>query len=294
MIRLAVHGAETRWQAVSARLRGGLIGDTPGANDSDDAVLFVSPGPDETPLIERAITHGKHTLIILPTKLSAASLRGFAATATQAGVQFAVFNPDRYLPSRQLIRQQLDAKKLGRPGLVRMYRWESSVEESSNGNRQPLPAAFSLDLDLALWLVGLSPNVVFATEARPAAASGIPGRTIQVHLGFPSGPMAMLACSSALPPGDDYRSLSVIGSSGAAYADDHQNMQLIYRGRHPQAIRAEEGIRQWVNIAQDFVDALSSTRDLSSSFLDWQRAAVVAEAVEQSLASGQAISVEGV
>jgi hypothetical protein len=106
--------------------------------------------------------------------------------------------------------------------------------------------------------------------------------------------MALLACSSALPAGDDYRSLSVIGSAGAAYADDHQNMQLIYRGRHPQAIRAEEGIRQWVNITQDFVDALSSGRDLSSSFLDWQRASAVAQAVEQSLVSRQAISLEGV
>ena len=35
-----------------------------------------------------------------------------------------VINPDRFLPSRQLIRQQIEAGKLGEVGLIRIHRWE--------------------------------------------------------------------------------------------------------------------------------------------------------------------------
>ena len=40
--------------------------------------------------------------------------------------QVVVVNSDQFLPSRQLIRQQLDTGKLGEVGLVRVHRWEPS------------------------------------------------------------------------------------------------------------------------------------------------------------------------
>lgn len=298
MIRLAVYGEESDWQAVTARLRGGSINGSLDSADSQlspeayDAVLLIRPDQNETGLIERALAQGQHVLIATPTELPLAALESFSAKATQAGLLFAIVNPDRYLPSRQLLRQQLDAGKLGRPGLVRMYRWEPTPANSTNTS-QSLPAPLVLDLDLAMWLMGTTPNTVFATAAHGANEDPGRGRTIQVHLGFPEGPMALIGYSSALPPGDDYRSLSVMGSAGAAYADDHQNMQLIYRGDHPQAVRAEEGIRPLVTMIQDFINALQAKRELSPSLTDWRRALTVAQAVEQSLVSRQAISMEG-
>lgn len=298
MIRLAVSGDEARWQMVSVRLRGGSINCSLGTADSHrvpeacDAVLLVTPSPQAAGLIEQALADGKHVLLASPTELLPGELESFSASAQRAGVQFAVVNPDRYLPSRQLLRQQLDAGKLGRPGLIRMYRWEPTPASSATTS-QSLPSPLLIDLDLAVWLMGLRPNVVFATETRRTTVGQEGGRTIQVHLGFPDGPMALIGYSSALPPGDDYRSLSVMGSAGAAYADDHQNMQMIYRGHHPQALRAEEGIRPLVNLTQDFVDALEAKRDLSSGLAEWLRVRTIARAVEQSLSSRQAISMEG-
>lgn len=295
MIRLAVCGDEARWQMVAARLRGGSINCSLGSVDSHwssnacDAVLLVAPGPQASGMIARALDDGKHVCLASPTELPRGELDSFAAAAKQTGVQLAVVNPDRYLPSRQLLRQQLDAGKLGRPGLVRMYRWEPTPANSSN----TLPSPLLLDLDLAVWMMGLSPNSVFATETRRTTDGTESGRTIQVHLGFPDGPMALIGYSSALPSGDDYRSLSVMGSAGAAYADDHQNMQLVYRGQHPQAFRVEEGIRPLVNLTQDFVDALQTQRDLSPSLVEWHRVRTIADAVEQSLISRQAVSLEG-
>ena len=48
---------------------------------------------------------------------------------------------------------------------------------------------------------------------------------------FPEGGMALIDCSRALQPScDPYFSLTVIGSTGAAYADDHHNTNLLYKG----------------------------------------------------------------
>ena len=105
--------------------------------------------------------------------------------------------------------------------------------------------------------------------------------------------MALIDYSSALPPGAGYQSMSVIGSAGAAYADDHQNIQLLYQGDDPRAVRTDEGIRQLVNLAQEFVDALQANRDLSASVASWRNTLAVAGAVQESLASGQAVSLEG-
>lgn len=299
MIRLAVHGAKSRWQALTARLRGGSINgsldtcDLPLSPDSYDAVLWIAPTQQETALIERALAQGKHVLIASATELSPTKLVLLAAAAKRAGVQLGIVNPDRFLPSRQLLRQQLEAGKLGQAGLIRMYRWEAAAARSLSGTPPAVPSPLVLDLDLAIWLMGMTPHVVYATQARRLPQGTDREPMIQVHLGFPNGSMALLGYSSSLPPGDDYRSLSVMGSAGAAYADDHQNMQLIYRGQHPQALRAEEGIRPLVNLTQDFIEALQSSRDLSSSIADWSRLVSVTRAVAESLLSRQAISMEG-
>jgi hypothetical protein len=103
--------------------------------------------------------------------------------------------------------------------------------------------------------------------------------------------MALLDFTDRLPPGDGYRSLSVIAFNGAAYADDHQNMQLVYRGGSPQAVRTEERAGQLAAIAQDFVDGLRTGRDLTTaSETAWRDVFVVADAVGQSITCGQAVA----
>ncbi len=96
--------------------------------------------------------------------------------------------------------------------------------------------------------------------------------------------------ADALPPGDGYSSLSVIAASGAAYADDHQNMQLHYQGGPPQAVRTDERAAQFAAIAQEFVNALRDSRAVAAS--DWKAVFAVANAVSKALASGRAVALE--
>ncbi len=202
-----------------------------------------------------------------------------------------VINPDRFLPSRQLIRQQLDSGKLGDVGLVRVHRWEprdaASVDEVLG-----LPASLVHDLDVVLWLVGRSPDSVYAVEQSDSELGQSRGRFLQVHLGFPGGAMALLDFADRLPPGEGYQSLSVIGSAGAAYADDQQNMQLVFRGGRPQTLRADESGRRHSALVQETIEALQAGGDVAAHVADWQNVVKVAEAVRQSFASNKPLGTD--
>ena len=188
------------------------------------------------------------------------------------------------LPSRQLIKRELDAGKLGEPGLIRIHHWEETPPFTPAS--RALPTVLLQEIDCVLWLMGKSPTTVFALEntgsgPRPRWDRYPGSRYLQVHLGFPEGAMALLDFSSLHPPGDPYRSLHVIGSLGAAYVDDHQNMQLLYGWGQPRAVVASQ------------VQGLATGGDFTDMIGAWENVLTVAAAVERSIQSCQAVSLEG-
>ena len=290
MIRLTISGGdEAVWQQVAARLRGVVIETAGDKLASDrlpqcDAVVLAGPMRACAGDVNHWLRSGKHVLLSVNSCLPN-ELAELASYQPHRGAgKLAIVNSERYLPSRQAIRQQLDAGDLGEPGLVRIHRWESASTAASA--ESALPAPVLRDLDLTCWLIGRRPNTVYAVNSN--ARQGF----VQVHLGFSEGAMALIDYASVLPRGDDYRSLSVIGSTGAAYADDHQNVQLVYRGGHPQARRTDEGVGALAMMVQEFVDAIGSQRDLSPSVAAWQDVMRMAHAAERSIQSRRAISLE--
>jgi predicted dehydrogenase len=285
-IRLAVCDRDAaRRDRVAARLRGAVV--VPDDPKACDAVMLVG----EPARAAEWLAAGKSVLLVAepcPPREVAEPLFAAAFAAGRATAkQFALVNPDRYLPSRQLVRKQLLTGPLGEPGLVRLHRWEPAAPD-----RAPDPAALPeqlvRDLDVVLWLTALEPDRVYAVGQSDAA-----GRYVQVHLGFPGGTAALLDFDGRLPVGDGYQSLSVIAQSGAAYADDHQNAQLLYRGGQPRAVRTEERAGQLAAVAQEFVDTLRAVGDLTTaSASQWRNAFAAADAVAKSLASGQVVALE--
>lgn len=273
-LRLAVCLPEVARVRVAARLRNAVVGPADGC----DAALLRWDGDRGN--VERLLAAKAHVLLLAEPCPARADLDALIDTARAAGAQLAVVNPDRYLPSRQLIRQHLPAR-LGEPGLIRLHRWEPAAPATT-----PSPDGLLRDLDVALWLAGRRPDRVFALSP------GGDGRCVQVHLGFPGGCMALLDFDGRLPPGDDYRSLTVIAFAGAAYADDHQNTQLLYRGGRPLAVRAEEHAGQLAAIAQEFVDALRDGHDPTAGTGAWRDVFTVAAAVNHSIATKQAVTPE--
>jgi predicted dehydrogenase len=248
-------------------------------------VVLLDPHPGECELIHRCLEAGRHTLLAARPWLTAGVLDGLADAASGAGVQLAVLNADRFLPSRQLIRQQLDAGRLGEPGLVRIHRWVQRGAPDAGAGEGPA-APMARDIDTASWLMGAPPEVVFALQVEGDHGGG---RSTLVHLGFPGGGMALIDYSDDLPPGDGYRSLSLIGSSGAAYADDHQNAQLVYRGGHPQALGVDEGGKERLALVQAFVDGIAQGQDFTASVSAWRTVMAGADAARESVASRRAV-----
>jgi predicted dehydrogenase len=291
-IRLALRGAEPIQPQLRGRLRGATVAPYPGAGrppDDCEAVVLLDPRPSESELIQRCLGAGRHTLLVARPWLTPGVLEGLGAGASRAGVQLAVLNPDRFLPSRQLIRQQIDAGRLGEPGLVRMHRWVQRGSPDAGPDEEPA-APLARDIDTASWLMGTAPEVVFALQGADDRRGD---RSTLVHLGFPGGGMALIDHWDHLPPGDGYRSLSLIGSTGAAYADDHQNAQLVFRGGPPQALGVDEGGREHLALVQAFVDGIDQGHDLSASVSAWRLVMAGADAARESIASRRAVALGG-
>lgn len=264
-VRLDCAGGE-EWRDVARRLRGACLDLSQPADY--DAIVLLSAADGA---VERHLDSGKHVLLANEFYLSQERLTAWSARV--AGPLLAVLNRDRFLPSRQLVRQQLD--RLGEPGLVRVHRWSAVL----------LPPHLLRDLDSVLDLIGRAPNVVWAR--------GAVGDLLQIHLGFLGGAMALIG--HAVGAGGDYSSLSVIAANGAAYADDHANQQLLFAtpgSRH--ALCAGVDVQATTAMVQTFVDAVVKGADRSAGLSAWRRVLTVHDAVKHSLAYGRAISLEDV
>jgi predicted dehydrogenase len=105
--------------------------------------------------------------------------------------------------------------------------------------------------------------------------------------------MALVDHCMTLPPGSDYFSLSVFGSAGAAYADDHHNMHLLYRGGRPTALPAGQGRLHHLAEFQEFVHAIETGRPPAINAAEGHNAAQVVRAAGRSLKSGRAMRLVG-
>jgi UDP-N-acetylglucosamine 3-dehydrogenase len=202
-----------------------------------------------------------------------------------------VAQSQRFRPGVQTVKSGFDDGKLGEPGLVRIHRW---VPRPGGARADEDPGLTFLpmvdDIDLACWLFGHGPATLLATGNRGAAPAG-GCDCLQLHLGFPGDGMALIE-SGALPRGDGYFSLTAIGSKGAAYADDHENMQLLYRGGHPTALRTGEGDHQLLLQLEAFVTAIDKGREPPVRGEDAAQVLRVAEAAAASLARGVAMRLD--
>ena len=239
------------------------------ANDFDAVVIEAGPGQAAS-LAKAAAAIGKPAL--------AGPLPADIAALGQADTLLMPAHAWRFLPSIQAVKRSLDAGKLGEPGLLRIHRWLPPKATPESLTERILP-----DADLACWMFGGAPEKVWTlqTPSNPDY--------IQFHLGFANGGMAMIDIACSLPAGGDYFSLSIIGATGAAYADDHHNMNLLYAGDQPKALRTSEGRADLAGQLQEFVDAIHEQRQATVILKDATRAIAVTEQIIESANSNHVI-----
>lgn len=270
------------------------------APDSFDGVLIDWENCAHSDLTSKAASAGKHVLVEPPLGLSAREADTAIASCQSAGVRLMIGHRTRYLEPLQKIKQNLESGKLGDPGLVRIHHWEPLPESSkihlkqdSAGSGGTILARVVQDIDVAIWLYGELPTEIYAVGRKQSTPEALDPDYVQLHFGFSRGGMSLIDYSMTLPQGPEYFSLSVIGSSGAAYADDHDNIQLLYGGGNATALNSDKGDRHVVTQFREFLDSIQQNREPSVTGKDGRASVQVAEAAVKSIASNKTAQLKG-
>src|SRR5688572_2123795 len=93
---------EDVWRDAARRLHRATFDATAIHAELFDGAILAKPQA-----IEQALASGRHVFVAAEPCLTREEIDSLAATATKKGLSFAVVNPDRFLPSRQLIKKQL-------------------------------------------------------------------------------------------------------------------------------------------------------------------------------------------
>jgi predicted dehydrogenase len=249
--------------------------------DECDAIVYSGRFAADATRWSQLAQLGKHWLLGEPPASAPTDIRQASEQFRNAGLRLITRGAARCLPSNRAVFDAVRSGKLGIPGLVRIHRWQP-------GGGGSLVELMHADVDLACWLMGSRPTVVFARGVTNSERSQ-DFDYVQVHLGFVGDAMAMIDVSRQLPTGDDYYSLSVIGSTGAAYADDHHNQQLLFAGGYPVSLRTEQGDRQRLARLQHFLATIRDPGTYAAEVLDARRTLDVLSAVAESIAIDRAV-----
>ena len=259
-----------------------------------DAVLIHSMDHLHAEHAAQAARAGKHVFVETPLALSTEMANETIEACDSAGVCLMVGQPLRFEPSQQAVKQALTSGKLGTPGLLRIHCWRA-LDAGKSPEREPKSIGSSVvnrligELDLANGYFDALPTHVYAVGRGSSNAEAARFDYVQIHLGFPDGGMALIDFSASLPAGRDYFALSLIGSKGAAYVDDHHNTSLLYRGGDPTAMITGQSTGYVLSQLQEFVDAIQEKRAPVATGAEGLAAMRVAEAAVESMTSGKAV-----
>lgn len=251
--------------------------------DRFDAVVIRGPIERWPQLTAQCAQARKHLLLCGPLVHSVPDLDDIVARCRDANVRLMIGDTIRFSPSINAIKVALESGRLGVPALLRSHAW---YPEEPGLMAEQNPKTFQ-QLDLAQWVFKTLPTEIYA------AAHGVHKATLQIHFGFPGAAMGLITICESLPPGDGYSACTVIGSTGAAYADDQRQMQMVYQADGIKAKRTSEGMLARVEELREFVGAINQNREPSVSGADARRVLIMMEAVHRSIQLRQPLHLEG-
>ena len=180
-----------------------------------DGVVIGGPLERRAERVSGCLRDGVAVLAAAPLADEAAVHDALVRDAEDGAGRLLLSYRQRWRPEVAAVCAAVEAGELGRTGLIRLHAWR--VREPGGGDAT---AAVRDAVDTVLRIAGTEPDVVHA-----AGDEGC----LLVHLGFAGGGMALLDLATS--PGEPYDSITVIGADGAAHAEDHRNVQLLYDRR---------------------------------------------------------------
>ena len=240
-----------------------------------EASVFVRPS-DLSSAGQRAAA-GQHILVI-DSAHCVAEIDRLAEACSNINAKLMFARTARHRAYPQAIADSLQAGLLGEPGLVRIHHWQPKDARITATER------LTDEIDIACSLFGTAPEVIFGLRV---------GDGFQAHLGFPSGGMALIGCVNELPQdAEPYYTITLIGSRGAAYADDHHNSNLLI-GKTTTGLTVRGAVNPYESILRNFVDFVSDNTMNEQTIHAAKRAAAVAAAAIEASESGNTLKLVG-
>ncbi len=271
-----------------------------------DAVMIESTSSGLPDDVASAAAAGKHILLAFPLLDSVVAAERIITACRQSDVRLMLCQTARFRPSQIAVRQVLESGKLGEPALLRIHAWDSQSLTSQRETRDVAAAAgaggtrpawprLTEQLDLAMGMFGGWPSELYVLGRQEAGRSRSEWpRHVQVHLGFGEGRMALISVASeALPEGERYATVSLIASAGAAYADDFDQTQLVYRSGCARAFKTSEGTAAVTHELREFAEAVRQKRDPAVGGNAGIHALHLTDLAWQALSTGQPVQTKG-
>lgn len=222
--------APQAFDSIGAALDSGLV----------DLAVVCTPSGMHIEHAEECLARDIHLVIEKPLDVSVPLGAGFAkqvAAAAERGVTVSVISQHRFDPASTVVREALDAGKLGTisSGVVTMA-WYRSQQYYDSGDWR---GTWALDgggavmnqgvhtIDLLRWFMG-RPVEVFAFTAQLAHERMEVEDTATATVRFESGALAVIHCTTAAYPGLTAR-LQLHGSLGSVIIDN-DNLRYFHAG----------------------------------------------------------------
>ncbi len=271
------------------------------ADPAVDAVLIASSTDTHADLIERSARAGKAILCEKPIDLSLARVDACLAVVEREGVPLMIGFNRRFDHNFGALKAAIDTGRVGEVEMVTIISRDPGPPppeyiKVSGGLYRDMMIH---DFDIARWLLGEEPVSVFATGSclvEPGIAELGDVDTAMVVLRTASGRLCQISCSRRASYGYDQR-IEVHGSRGMVRADNvrESTVELAdvdgFHGEKPPHFFIERYAAAYRRELDAFAESLRKGTPPSPSGQDGRRALLLADAANESAASGQAVRV---
>lgn len=252
-----------------------------------DAVVVGPDCESRSAVARRSALAGKHVLVADAFADTLDETEDLVSVCSERGVTLMLGSERLYAPAVQTVKESIDSGKLGALGALRIHCWLSGEDDAAVGPGGRSGALVE-QIAIARWLFGSAPTEIFSLRRARGGAE-----TVSVHFGFADGGMALIDVTLSPPDMQGYYTLSAIGSTGAAYADEHRDAHLVFGEGAPLAFLPEQDRARRINEVGEFLAALREQRAPTTGG-EWLTAALeVTKAVLDGIASGAALRWEG-
>jgi predicted dehydrogenase len=208
------------------------------ADPTIDVVTICTPTGVHAELAIRALQAGKHVIVEKPMDISTAACQQLKAAAEAAGRLCSVISQHRYDPASRVVRDALDAGKLGdlifTEARIPWFRTQEYYDSEAWRGTWAIDGGGALTnqgihtVDLMLWFAGPVARV-FARMATVGHERIEVEDLITVQVEFKSGMMGTVLGSTAMYPGFPI-SLGVYGTQGSALIEGDELQSLAIQG----------------------------------------------------------------